>query len=283
MAADERTIRPATPEDVPAIRAILAAHGNDGPVGRVDIVGPYVRHLILRHRVLVTELGPALVAFGAVAHAGVADHLADLFVAPDRLGQGLGRPLLAALFAGADRRTTFASDDPRALPSYVRAGMAPWWVQLYLTGDAARLPATRGLDVEGSTPAALAALELAWTGVDRAVDHEHWAAQAESDPFLVVDDEGALALAYARARQVGDLRVINRLLVRPGADPVPAIILALRRAGGGGPVECVIPGPNPALPVLLDHGFRITDRDQFLASDPGIIDPVRRLPNSGML
>ena len=40
---------------------------------------------------------------------------------------------------------------------------------------------------------------------------------------------------------------------------------------------------NPVLPVLLGAGFRIVDRDQFMASDPGLIDPARLLPNPGMM
>ena len=213
--------RPATPDDIPTIRAILAAHGNDGPVTRVDIVGPYVRHLVTRHRTLLTEEAGAAVAFGAVVDAGLAVHLADLFVMPDRLGRGLGRPLLAALFGDEPRRTTFASDDPRALPLYVRAGMTPLWPTLYVEGDASRLAKPPGLEVVAAAPEELAALELAWTGADRRDDHRFWASQADADPFLVVDRDGPVALAIGRARQVSDVRVIDRMLVRPGADPVP--------------------------------------------------------------
>jgi len=42
-------------------------------------------------------------------------------------------------------------------------------------------------------------------------------------------------------------------------------------------------GPSPALRPLLDLGFRIADRDQFMASEPGLIDPARLIPNPGML
>ena len=128
------TIRAATPDDVPAIRAILASHGNDDPPGQLrgpDIVGPYLRHLLAHHRAMVSETAErGVVAFGAVADTGLAWHLADLFVRTDRLGQGFGRPLLAAVFGDRWPRTTFASDDPRALPSYVRVGMAARWVAL---------------------------------------------------------------------------------------------------------------------------------------------------------
>ncbi len=129
----------------------------------------------------------------------------------------------------------------------------------------------------------LAALELEWTGVDRADDHTFWASQAEADGFVIADAGRPVALAYARARQATDVRMLDRLLVRPGADPVAPILLALRRAGHGGRIQAVLPGPNPALRVLLDHGFQITDHDQYLASRPDLIDPARRLPNPGLL
>jgi GNAT superfamily N-acetyltransferase len=283
VGAQTRVTRPATIEDVPAIRAILAAHGNDGPVTRFDIVGPYVRHLVTRHRALLTEEDGTPVAYGAVVDAGVAIQLADLFVVPDRLGTGLGRPLLAALFGEAPRRTTFASDDPRALPAYVRAGMTPLWPCLYVEGDGGGLVAPAGLEVVAALPEELAALELAWTGVDRLVDHRFWASQADGDPFLVADRDGPVALAVGRARQVSDVRVVDRMLVRPGADPVAPVLAALRRTDRGGRVMTHLFGPSPVLPVLLEHGFHVVDRDQYMASDAGLIDPVRLLPNPAML
>ena len=92
-----------------------------------------------------------------------------------------------------------------------------------------------------------------------------------------------MALAIGRARQVSDVRVIDRMRVRPGADPVPAVLAALRRTDRGTRVVVSLLGPNPVLPALLDLGFHVTDRDQYLASDPGLIDPARFLPNPGML
>jgi len=283
MAPSTRVTRPATPEDIPVIRGILAAHGNDGPAGRVDIVGPYVRHLVTHHRTLLTEEDGVAVAFGAVVDAGLAIHLADLFVVPDRLGQGLGRTLLAALFDDAPRRTTFASDDPRALPIYVRAGMTPLWPNLYVQGEATGLATPPGLDVVTAAAEELASLELAWTGADRGDDHRFWASQADADPFIVVDRDGPVALAIGRARQVSDVRVIDRMLVRPGADPVPPVFAALRRTDRGTRVVASLLGPSPVLPVLLGIGFHVVDRDQLMASDPGLIDPARLLPNPGML
>jgi len=277
-------IRRATLNDVPVIRALLAAHDNDSPVTTVDIVGPYVRHLIRHAIALVTERDGELVAYGAAIDTGIARHLADLFVRPDLLGRGIGRPLLAAVMGDAPQRTTFASADPRALPLYVRAGMAPFWPSFSLEGMATALPVP-GLSVriEPADPSRLASLERAWTGCDRSTDHLFWASQAEAEGFVVLDAGEPAAFGYARARQVGVARALDRLLVRPDEEPVGPTVAAIRHAGRGGSVIANVAGPSPVLPALLAAGFRIKDRDQFMASDPGLVDPARIIPNGGML
>ncbi|HEU0242410.1 MAG TPA: GNAT family N-acetyltransferase [Candidatus Limnocylindrales bacterium] len=279
-------IRAATHHDIPAIRAILAAHDNDGPIDEtgVDIVGPYLLQLLHRHRALVTERDGEVVAFGAVVDTGAAAMLSDLFVRPDLLGQGLGRPLLAALFEGSVERATFASADPRAVPLYVRAGMTPLWTSFYVEGTAARLPPLDpGLTTWDATPEELSLLEEAWTGASRPSDHDYFARQPAADAFLVEDEEGPAAFGYGRAKQGSAARQLDRLLVRPGADPVAPIIAGLARAARKGIVRACVPGPNPVLPVLLEHGFRVVDSDQYLASSPDLVDPERMLPNPGLL
>ena len=277
-------IRPATADDVAEIRSILAEHGNDGPHPEVDIVGPYVHHLIATARALVSDDGDRLAAFGATVATGTGRHLSDLFVRADRLGQGIGRPLLDALFADDWPRTTFASDDPRALPLYVRAGMSPRWLGLYLVGSGASVPEPdRRLTVEPADASRLAALELEWTGADRRIDHEHWASQADADAFVVLDGGGVVAAGNARARQKGPDRALNRLVIRPAAEPLGPILVALRRAAQDGRVLACVPSPSVALRPLLEAGFRIEDRDTFMASGPDLVDPDRLLPNSGML
>jgi GNAT superfamily N-acetyltransferase len=284
--APEKTIRAATQHDIAAIRAILAAHDNDGPVGEdgVDIVGPYLLHLLRRHRALVTERAGEVVAFGAVVDTGAAAMLSDLFVRPDLLGQGLGRPLLAALFEGSVARATFASRDPRAIPLYVRAGMTPLWTCFYVEGTAGPLPPIDpGLTTWDATPEELALLEEAWTGAARPSDHDYFARQSAADAFLIEDEEGPVAFGYARAKQSSATRQLDRLLVRPGADPTAPIVAGLARAARKGSVRACVPGPNPILPVLLEHGFKIVDSDQFLASTADLVDAARMLPNPGLL
>ena len=224
-----------------------------------------------------------MVAYGSVVDAGVAIHLADLFVAPEHLGQGIGRPVLTALFEGRTHRTTFASDDPRALPIYARAGMSPLWVSLYLDGASSGIEDQPGLEATAADPGWLAELERDWTGAFRPVDHAFWATQAEADPFLITDDRGPVAAGYGRSRQASELRVLDRLVLRPDADPVGPCLEAVRRAGRGGGVRAVVPGPNLLLQALLERRFQVADRDQYLATGADLIDPLHVLPNPGML
>ena len=279
-------MREATEDDLPAIREILAEHGTEGPILVADVVGPYLRHLLGHGRARVAVEGDLVVGFGATIDAGQAVHLADLFVRADRLGQGIGRPLLAEAFGDAEQRTTFASDDPRALPIYVRAGMRPWWASLYVEGPAARLPAPpSGLTIRDAGPEELAGIEESWRGHGRLAGWQHWAAQPAADLFDVLDGTEIVGIGDARARQASPVRVLDRFVVHPdaGVDPVPVTLAALARAGRDGIAVAAIQGPSPVLRPLLDLGFRITDRDQFLASDPGLVDPARLVPNPGLL
>jgi GNAT superfamily N-acetyltransferase len=278
------TIRPATFEDLGAIRSILAAHGNDGPVVIADVVGPYVSHLISRGRTRVAVLDEVIVGFGAAIDTGRSIHLADLFVHPDRLGQGIGKPLLAAVLEGAVQRTTFASEDARALPLYVRAGMQPMWVSLYVQGPSSALPpAPASFRTASATSDRLAALERDWTGHDRSVDHAFWGTMPDVDAFVVRDGDALVAFGYARTRQAVPIRTVDRLVIHPDGEPVGATLAALARAGRGGPVLLTLFGPHPVLRPLLEVGFRIVDRDVFLSSDPAIVDPARLVPSGGML
>jgi GNAT superfamily N-acetyltransferase len=281
-----RATRPATPADIGVMRAILQAHGGDGPVvtGGSDVTGPYLEHLIAHHRVLVVEEAGTIVAFGAVLDTGRARMLCDLFVTPERLGEGIGRPLLAELFGDAPVRAAFSSDDPRALPLYVRAGMTPLSINLYLEGMPTRLPDHLSpLHVRHAEVAECAALERSWTGADRSVDWPFWATMPAADTFVVEAAGVPVGVGIARAKQATTARALDRLVIRPDVDPVHAAVAAISRTARGGPVQVTVFGPSPLLPVLFDAGFKVVDHDQFLSSNPTLVDPLRLLPNPGML
>jgi hypothetical protein len=161
--------------------------------------------------------------------------------------------------------------------------MQPLWAGLYVQGPCAALATSAALRTEPASSDELAALELEWTGHDRSADHDYWGRMAGSDGFTVRDGDAIAAFGYGRVRQAAPIRVLDRLLVHPDADPVATLFTAFRRAGQDGPALTCLFGPHPALRPLLEAGFRIVDRDQFLTSDLDLVDPARLVPNPGML
>ena len=284
-AAGEVAIRAAGPADLLAVRSVLGAHGDDDPPGsQVDVMGPYFAHLLAAGRISVADDAGTIVGFGAVIDTGRSTHLCDLFVLPDRLGGGIGRRLLEHLFDRPGPRTTFASDDPRALPLYVRTGMAAHWPNLYLDGDPSRLPAVAaGLAAEPAGARELADLERTWTGLERAADHAYWASLPGARPFVVRQGGSPVATVHARQRRRGTGRWIERAVVSPDADPVAVLLQAFRHASEGGPIAGCIPGASPVLQALLERGFRIVDHDTYLASPDVDLDATRFMPHPGML
>ena len=106
-----------------------------------------------------------------------------------------------------------------------------------------------------------------------------------ADSFVVVDGgRGRRRPATPATRQKGaGPRARPPRRFGPAATRSDRSVAALRRAARGGPVGACIPGPNPAVRPLLEAGFRIEDRDTFMASEPDLVDPARLLPNPGML
>jgi GNAT superfamily N-acetyltransferase len=296
----EASIRPARPDDLAAIRAVFVANEGESNFPD-DAIGAYLAHLIERGRVAVAERegdaegntnagaeGAAagrIVAFGASVDTGRATHLADLFVLPQHHGGGLGRRLLETVFADDWPRTTFASDDPRALPIYVRSGMTPLWVNLYVSGDPATLPSPAvAYEVGDIAFEEMAEHERRWTGVDRGPDLAYWASNPRARAFAVRRTGAVVAVGSSRLRMNRNGHWLDHVQVAPDADPGPPLLAAMRDgAQGTRLVGACVPGPSPLLPVLLEAGFRIGDKDIYLASEPTLVDPARELVNTGIL
>ncbi len=89
-----------------------------------------------------------------------------------------------------------------------------------------------------------------------------------------------------RGRSTGPGRWIHTAAAAPGEDG-PAVLLAVMRAAlsGDGVTAAggCVPGASPLVQRLLGAGFRIADRDTFLASDPSIVDPLREIVDTGVL
>jgi GNAT superfamily N-acetyltransferase len=281
------TLRTATPADLQAIRAIVDAEEEPpvAPGGFPEALDAYYLFLIEHGEVELAEDGEDVVGFGAMIDSGRGVHLADLFVQRDRQSGGIGRRLLESLFGERWPRTTFASDDPRALPLYVRMGMRPLWPTLYVAGDGRRLPdPPASLRVAAASAEELAVLERDLAGVDRPLVHRYWAGQPAATPLVVWEGTRAIAGGHARSKLRGGGRWMEQFFVAPDADPLGPTLAAMRwSVDEEGRIGACVPGPHPILPVLLAAGFRIVDRDMYQASDPGLIDPERTIVNPGIL
>ena len=281
-------VRPARAADVPAMAAILAA--NDEPMDWPDLpqLGwPYLEHLVARARTSVAIADEGTVGFGGSVTVGDADvrFLTDLFVDPAGQSRGAGQALLASVLDGAVGRMTFSSTDERALGLYIRAGMRPWWALLYLEIPAGALgEADVGVETGVADVAETARWSAAWTGVDRTVDFEHYASLPEAAGSVVREAGAVAAVVWARReRKRSDGRWLDHASIAPDADPVRAALAVLREAAAGERLVTAVPGPHPVLPVLLERGARIAGRDQFCATDPALLDPIRVLPNPGLI
>jgi GNAT superfamily N-acetyltransferase len=280
-------VRLATDADGSAIAAILEA--NDEPVSWPGVPrAPYVEHLLSRPglRCVVGELDGRVAGMAGSIEFGRPDRrfLTDLYVDPGRQSQGLGRRMLAAVMDGARDRMTFSSSDRRALSSYIRSGMRPWWPLLYVESDAAALgAASPGDEVRSAGVAETARLSLAWTGIDRTADFAFYASLPDAAGFVISLDGADAAVGWARRELAEPGRWLDHASIAPDADPIRAAFAILRTAGSGGRIGAAIGGPHPAVPRLLDAGVRIGETDTFCATDPGLFDPSRIFPSPGML
>jgi GNAT superfamily N-acetyltransferase len=301
MTTVRRPPRTATVADIPAIARVAAAC--DEPIESPGIPGsPYAEHLLERGTVVVAETDDGVVV--GYASAVTIDrwrHVTDLFVHPGSRDHGIGAALLEAALDGADAATAFSSEDPRALPLFLRAGLRALWPNLYLEGRPGRLPDPE-LEVRLVAADEAAAAELDVSGRDRSRDHEYWGSRRGATPFTIVDGSSVLGAGVAVHRRGRPGRWLPHLAIAPGADPAAVAIAALRATAPGGligptsesgrsagpttahpPTSVCVPGPHPALPVLLRFGFRIVDRDMFAATDAGLVDPERLLPDPSLL
>lgn len=280
------SVRPATDADLPAITAILEA--NDEPVTWPGVPRPpYVEHLLTRPglRLIVGELdGRVAGVAGSIEFGGPGRRfLTDLYVEPGLQSKGLGRQVLAAALDGATERMTFSSSDPRALASYIRNGMRPWWPLLYLETDARPLAPWSGAETRAADVAETARLSRAWTGIDRTADFAFYATLPEATGFVISLDGRDAAVGWARRELAEPGRWLDHASIAPGADPVGAAFAILRAAGAGDRIGAAVPGPHPAVPRLLDAGVRIAGTDTFCATDRDLLDPTLIFPSPGML
>jgi len=280
-------VRPAAEADLPAIAAIAMATGQDEDW---EVVFPaYVRHVMARGRFLVAECGGAVTGYGGTMRVGdgqlAVSMLTDLFVDPAAHGGGAGRSILSALWPPGEepRRMTFSSLHANALPLYTSFGMDAWWPLLYLTGDPRRLPRPAGWSVSAADPSQVAALELAWTGIDRSADHGFWAGWPNGSAVVAALDGRPVA-----AGAVGGPELefgVRHLAIdtaddKLARDAVIAVLSWLDPANSR--ARCCLPAPHPAVRALLGAGWRVAEFDLHMASEPGMLNPRRAVPSAAL-
>jgi GNAT superfamily N-acetyltransferase len=245
-------VRPVADEDLPAIAEI--ARANDEPDGADP---RYVSHLRNNGRFLVAETDDGLAGYCGIRQAGDLTMLCDLFVDPARHGGGAGRRLLGIALDGAGERSTFASRDPRAMSLYVRHGMIPRWPLLYLSGPPPLRSHTLRAERIPVEDAGTAEFEL--TGHERSADYAYWATKPAAVGLVVRDGDTVVATGAAGRAQV------FHLVTTDDHDPAATLAAALGTFDADR-VRLCLPGPHPALPSLLDAGWRIEDLDQHMSS-----------------
>ena len=192
--------------------------------------------------------------------------------------------MLAEVFGDARERMTFSSGDPRALASYIRSGMRPWWPLLYVEADAGRLGQhDAGVDSRPADVAEASRLAHAWTGIDRGADFAFYARLPDAAGFAVVIDGAVGAIGWARRELAAPGRWLDHASFAPDADPVRAAFGILRAAAGRERLGAAVPGPHPAVARLFEDGVRFDGTDTFCATDRDLIDPARIFPSPGML
>ena len=274
-------VRPATHADVEPIRAIAISYGNLASWSRRP---DYIDHELATATLTVCEAEGQVVGFGGVLERNGIAHLADLFISRDRLGQGIGRAILERSFSPGSRRVTFASNDPRALPLYMRFGMVPAAPLLYLKGspEAASRLADPGVTLRGSTPVELADLDGVPSGRERPKDLDFLAGHARC--FAAVHRKQVIGYGFVRLVEAGGT-ALTAFVGPVGAATAKCSRLtaaALLRWSAEHATSAIVPvfGPHPAAASLVDAGYRIEDTDTYMASSTRLINLERYCPSA---
>lgn len=281
MVRDQRTApriayRQATDADIEAEHAVFVAaegdllerHGFGWPEPPpLERMAPGLRHLLAHDggRCFVAEQDGRVVGYSAVFVRQDTAFLAALFIDPSHQGMGVGRELFALAFDGAPPRRLTISDaiQPISNAIYARNGLLPITPILGFRGE---VTGVRASGLEAATPEsdALAALDLAAYGFDRAVDHVYWATRAR--PMLWLREGSPVAYSYRwPTGRIGPIA---------GRDETTAAAALLAELEQPGAVSVEIPGTSRSLVrVALGAGLQLLAPAGLLLVSDGVEPP----------
>jgi len=291
---DDVLIRPAGTADLPAIAAIwyqAASHGEANPPPLSGAPSLYL-HEIDTHELVVLEQRRVVVAYAAVINRGSIAFLADLFVDSAHQSAGFGRRLLEAVLPKDGRVCcTVASNDPRALPLYVRYGMRPCWPHLQLRAPANLLQTLPEVEVEtvetGPEDPEWLRLDTKISGRPRPQDRAYWIARRRGVPLLF-RHEGR-TVGYGMGQRLSDDLLWNPETLSLGPigalQPdyaVDCVLAAVRWARARAELLRIsVTGPHPGTAPLLKAGFNVVGVQTFCSTSTSPIPDIARYISSG--
>ena len=268
-------IRPAVEADLPAVHGVFRRsievlyerHRFEPPRPPQDVFVRQHAHL-LEHdadRFWVAAAEGRLVGFSAAFVREDAWFLSALFVSPEHQSRGVGKELLARVWEGGldvrHRITIVDAIQPVSTGLYARAGLLPVTPLMSLAGEP-RAGQSHGLEPGPLDEGALAELDRAAYGFDRAPDHAFWRAEACGTLWKTAGE----AVAYSYRWPGGRLGPVA------GRTPEAcghALAAELERAEGRF-VSLVVPASaRPALSVALAAGLRYSGPPGLILSTDG--------------
>lgn len=267
-------IRPARAEELQHAEELVARSINDlaerhGFGTMATLRAPHFQMFSLKDDpdgLWVAEVDGEIAGFAMSWACGNLWFLAELFVAPDQQGSGIGHELLARAFAharksGATNKSliTFAFNVV-SQGLYVRHGMLPRLPLYLVAGDAAKLrPSGDALHSTGIQPTAhlidtLARFDVNVLGISREKHHRYLASDPAMTGVLLHDGADCVGYAYVSAAgHVGPLAVARAQLMGPAFRAA----LDLAAAGGATQISAFLPGTSDALGIAIESGLRI--------------------------
>ena len=194
--------------------------------------------------------------------------LAQLFIAPDQQGRGIGQELIEQTLAQADNsgaanRALITFTFNRVSQGlYIRHGLYPRFPVYFFSIARERLSGLPDVPLRAVPMSSaaherdLAAIDRAALGVSRAKHHAYRVADEATKGTMLFAGKDCAGYAYiSSAGHIGPLAVAGADL----AGPAFAAALKLAAAGNSAEVLAFLPGPAEAPPSLaVERGMRIT-------------------------